>query len=205
MFDLAKKLMMARQIKMDKGSLILLEQKMVMCPAVTFVFLPSLVGDNDIGKHIYYACKLADEQGFTKGIRKRYGLEGGKLIQWMANIAMLGGWGDIQVMKLDMKQKRAIVQARNSPIALQYPPSKSSKVPVDHIMRGYMAGAAEVAFGTPTDFIETKCQAMGDPHCEFIAKPTDEFDKSDPRVQSQLDLTGEILSKISRIEKEYGK
>jgi len=58
--------------------------------------------------------------------------------------------------------------------------------PVDHIPRGWFAGAACVFFGKDVDAVETKCIAKGDEYCEFIIKPKNRFDFNNDLVKSQL-------------------
>ena len=44
---------------------------------------------------------------------------------------------------------------------------KNKKRPVDAAIAGFLAGWLETAWGKRVDVKETKCQAKGDPYCEF--------------------------------------
>jgi predicted hydrocarbon binding protein len=74
------------------------------------------------------------------------------------------GWAHIRFRSLDVPGKFAIVEWRDG-VAV---PRGGSPVPVCHLGRGLLSGAAEVAFGSACDAIETACQAMGRDHCEIV-------------------------------------
>ena len=198
MFDIVKKLIMARQISMEKGEILLLNQRMVMAPAITFYYLLHALPMDDIsGKWLYYACKLTNSDGYAKALYEQFGLKGDKLLQWMANSAQLAGWGEFEIIDINVQEKKSIVQVRNSAIAQWF---KNSKSAVDHIVRGYNAGVAAVIFGDrDIDVVETKCSARGDRFCEFVCKPTNDFDFNSEIVSAQLDKTGEIEKRLREI------
>lgn len=179
---------------MEKGEILLLGQRMIMAPAVTFYYLEHALPQNELSnKLIYYACKLANTDGYAKGLFEHYNLKGEKLLQWMANSAQLAGWGEFNVINIDRENKRTVMHVNNSAIAQLF---KNSKEPVDHIVRGYSAGVASLVFEDNIDFVETKCAAMGDKYCEFISKPTKDFDFSSELVSNQLDESGEIEKRL---------
>ena len=74
------------------------------------------------------------------------------------------GWAQLRFLSLDKASKFAVVEWREG-VGV---PKGGSPVPVCHLGRGLLAGAAEVAFGAPCDAIETKCEAMGADHCEIV-------------------------------------
>lgn len=177
MFSFIKKLMLARQLKMEEGSIEMLGQKMVLAPAYTFACMIKNAKDvEETGRFIYSACKHVncDPGGFTYRVSRAYGLSGGDLIRWMANIATSAGWGKIKVIKVDEENKTAVVHIEDSPISKIL---GESKFAVDHPIRGYMAGAAEVVFNglklsqskwVKYDYLETRCTSKGNSLCEFI-------------------------------------
>lgn len=175
MFEFTKKLLFARQLKLEKGSIEMLGQKMLIAPVFTFSsMIKNSNNSAEIAKIIYNACKTTnkDVQGFTYRVSKLYKAEDAELIRLMANIATMAGWGEINVVKVDAKEKTAVVHIHNSPVAEM---TGQSKDPVDHPIRGYMAGAAEVVFNgvgrdkwEPFDYIETHCISSGAEFCEFV-------------------------------------
>ncbi len=185
MFEFTKKLLFARQLRLEKGSIEMLGQKMVIAPVFTFVsMIKNADNKPEVAKLIYNACKTTnkDVQGFTYRVSKLYKAEGAELIKLMASIATMAGWGEINVFKIDGEAKTAVVHIRNSLVARQTYPSKTA---VDHPIRGYMAGAAEVIFNgigkrnwELFDYIETRCAATGSEFCEFVLDRRSNFKKS---------------------------
>jgi predicted hydrocarbon binding protein len=81
-----------------------------------------------------------------------------------------------------------VVRITNSPVS-QIIKSSGAKIgcPVDGLARGMYAGSANVIFKCDMDAVETRCVAMGDPYCEFVLKPRDEWKKEkSPALKSQL-------------------
>jgi predicted hydrocarbon binding protein len=74
------------------------------------------------------------------------------------------GWARLRFRTLDVPSKFAFVEWRDG-IGV---PKGGSPVPVCHLGRGLLSGAAEVVFDAPCDAIEVKCQAMGADACEIV-------------------------------------
>lgn len=184
MFDFVKKLMFARQLKMEKGRIDMLGQRMMIIPTYTFACMIKNAKDPiETGKFIYDACKHTnrDALGFTYKVSEKFGLKGADLIRWMANIATMAGFGIIEVIEINENKKTAAVHITDSPMVQII---RNSKYSVDHPIRGYMAGAAEVIFNglekdnkkwKKYDYIETKCMAKGNNVCEFILGSRDDI------------------------------
>lgn len=187
MFDVFKKLLLARQMSIEKGKIEMLGQRMIIAPVYTFSYIiKNAVNQDEMGRLIYDACKHAnnDPRGFTHDVSRKYKLRGEKLIRWMADIATTSGWGVINVVKVDEREKTAVVNIEDSPVAKFI---GKSKHPVDHPIRGYMAGAAEVIFNdlkankgewVKYDYIETHCRATGNPFCSFKLMETESLKNS---------------------------
>ena len=96
------------------------------------------------------------------GLGREFGTEDGvrTLLQRFGEF----GWAQLRFLSLDTPSKFAVVEWREG-VGV---PKGGSPVPVCHLGRGLLSGAAEVAFGAPCDAIETKCQAMGADHCEIV-------------------------------------
>ncbi len=74
------------------------------------------------------------------------------------------GSGLMEIAEFDEKRVSGKIIVRNSHFALSY---KKSKEPVCHAMAGTFAAGGDMIFGTRIECKETKCLAMGHPHCEF--------------------------------------
>jgi predicted hydrocarbon binding protein len=184
MFDVVKKLLFSRQLKLEKGMIELLGNPAVMFPASIFSFLLLNSKDKEkTGRELYYSSKESSKKTLTNYIKSNYKMKPSELINIMTDIAMLGGWGEWKLIILSDIKKHSIMHITNSPIVRSI--KIKTNLPVDHVMRGLHAGAAEIIFNCEMDAVETRCQAMGHPYCEFILKPTKEW-KTDKKYKNQL-------------------
>jgi predicted hydrocarbon binding protein len=87
-----------------------------------------------------------------------------KILNWQVNIITLGGWGDFEVVYLDLKENKLKLRFSDSPLPKLY---GKAKYPVCIFATGFIAGGAAANFGTKVEGIETKCVSMGDPYCEM--------------------------------------
>jgi predicted hydrocarbon binding protein len=109
------------------------------------------------------------------------------IAKWGIDIISLAGYGKSSIINMDRNNNRMLVRMENSTIAESY--GNVGRC-VDHMMRGYLAGAGVLYFGVETDCVETKCKSKGDKICEFIVKKREEFDPNNEQVKKQLsDIT----------------
>ena len=185
MFELAKNLLKIRQFKMEKGELSLLQQPVLI---TTIDFHVSLLKRLEkIGKEneIYYSAKDAGENWF-RNMHKEFKIEAiEKLFRWGMDLFNLAGYGECSNLKMDLEKHHVSMEMKNSAIAKTY---GESEHPVDHMIRGHGAGAQSYFFGRDINVVETKCEAMGDNCCEFVCKPKEEWDLTDPFVKQQLQI-----------------
>ncbi|NIO44865.1 MAG: hypothetical protein GTN36_04930 [Candidatus Aenigmarchaeota archaeon] len=186
MFDFVKKLLFARQFKMERGELDLLGNRVIMFPAWVFIYiLKTSPNFKEISYRLYEGAKKSTKDSFTKLLSEKYGLKRDKLIEWMKNVGELGGWGTFEIKNIDFKKCEAVIYVKNSPMGKLY---GKSKFPVDHIARGMFAGAACVIFNNDDcEYVETKCVAMGDTLCEFICRTRKDLKKmKNPLIKWQI-------------------
>lgn len=189
-----KKLLFSRQIKGEKGNLSILDIPVFILSVNTVVGLQEVIikelGDFGVGE-IYRAGKnaginLAEEH------KKRLNIRGPKLYSLIENLVEMGGWGDIAPQNQDYKNSRAIYIFYNSP----FPPLYKKRGECScHLIRGLIAGVHEVIFEREVDCFESKCKSKGNQFCEFIIKPTTEFDTRDKAVAIQLGVRNRYASK----------
>ncbi|MCD6230014.1 MAG: hypothetical protein J7K00_04380 [Candidatus Diapherotrites archaeon] len=184
MFDLFKKLMVARQIRFDEGCLVLLGQAVVMTPNSTLVKIQESLSKYGLENIIYYSAKETGLDWFIK-MNQSYGISIKNMPKWGIDTVSLAGFGRPKVLKLDIKNKQSIINLENS-IMSEYI-GRNDKY-VDHLFRGFIAGTATMIFGEPSDAIEVKCKSKGDAYCQFVLKPTNQFDLRNKEVKEQLSL-----------------
>jgi len=78
------------------------------------------------------------------------------------------GWGRSELADIDKKGYTVTIRVRNCFNHLYY--GKTRK-PVCYSLASIIAGGAEIIFDKPMVCTETRCEALGDPYCEFSAKP----------------------------------
>lgn len=192
MFDIVKKLMFAREIDFEEGSINLLGHPIVMCPVVTFVEIRKMLETVDATALLYQASKTSGID-YMKSIGKKFGMKEQDLLKWGVNTISLAGWGKTKILKLDPEEKISITVLEDSSFVRCY---GKSREPVDDIFRGYAAATASICFKTDMDVIEVKCKAMGDRVCEIVAKPFGSFDMKDPSVRKQLEIQNKSIAKM---------
>ena len=169
MIELFKKLMFARQMSFDRGSIKLMHQRVLMIPASVFPFIIS-ESDNywKSANAVYKGCKVATWKGFTNGLIKEFKMDPHEVAKWLKDLNELSGNGETNVTNVNFKENKCIIEIKNSPFVETI---GKSKIPIDHALRGYFAGGASATFGIDVDCIETECQAKGDSYCKFIMMP----------------------------------
>lgn len=194
MFDIVKKLMFAREIDFEEGSIKLLGHPIVMCPITTFVEMRRILERIDSTAFLYHASKNSG-LGYMKNMKKKFGMKSRDLMKWGVNTISLAGWGKTKILTADFDKKIAHLLLEDSTFVQCYGKSKG---PVDDVFRGYIASAATIFFKTDMDAIETKCKAKGDRLCEVVAKPKGSFDIKKPEIRKQLFLKKEFGGKYKR-------
>ena len=177
--------MLARQLKFEKGSLKLFDERIFIVPGDMLVILQKTANDEEaMAKHLYQTGIRVNQTYFSAklfGFTKDKPHEFAKL---MTDIADATGWGIYNFIDLDFKKKQAIVNTDNTLVGKIY---GYSKVPVDHLMRGFIVGSARLLFNDPTiEGIETTCIAKGDKTCTFVLKKRNEFDINSKLFKSQI-------------------
>jgi predicted hydrocarbon binding protein len=184
MFDVFKKLLMARQISFDSGEIKLLEQSMLIVPMKLMVIIHKELEKQGKELLLYTTAKSTGKEFMLKAAG-RFGMKKQDLIKWSFDLVGLGGYGQGQLHALKTEGSyRVNIMLLNSPYARMY--GKSSK-PIDIIYKGFISGMGDiVSERDDIHTVETKCISKGDKLCEFISMPKEEFDKKDPIVKEQL-------------------
>jgi len=188
-FNFTKKLLFARQFKMEKGRVFLLNTRISFFQPSTFAYM--LINSKNrfqLSREMYYASKKSFSETFINHVKTKYKPKTRELIEIMFNLAMMSGWGDWSLVKLDLKEKHSVIRMVNSPISELIKKEKIKiECPVDSLARGMHAGAAKIIFQTDVDAVETRCIALGDPFCEFVLKPSIKWKKEpDKKLYAQL-------------------
>jgi len=161
MFDFAKKLIFARELKMERGSMIILNQNVAVFPVSLFNYL--IESDPKIIPLLYNGGKESAKL-FAKELIKKYNFKATQIKDWLKNIIEFAGWGEAEFVKYDQSNHIAVLRVKNSSLAIQ----SKKKEAVDHLIRGFFAGGGTISMSTELDCIETRCIARKDNICEFV-------------------------------------
>lgn len=173
MVSLLEKLMLARAITFKDGNITMFNNRIIMAPAEFFEQLTSYLDESPENTYkIYHSAKESFKVVVTKDTRT-YNFTVNDYLKWLTEIAESAGWGVLTWDSLEKDSKSGIIKVENSPIAQGL--KGKAVLQVDHIIRGFIAGAMCVAFKEDMDVIETECQALGAAACKFVFKPAAEL------------------------------
>lgn len=186
MFDFVKKLMLGRELDFDKGKILLLREPICLMPVRTIVDIVKLT-KNEQKSILYRAGKTSGSYWFEKITQRFYErkMPLKDIIEWGNNIIAMAGYGISVLEKFGEKEKEFLFRLENSTVSGLI---GASKKPVDHLYRGYVAGAGTRMLKEDCDALEIKCRATGAPYCGFVVKPARLFSPKNPLVREQLEL-----------------
>lgn len=155
MFDFARKLLLARQLNLERGHLEILGYKFIILPADILGKITSY--DKKSPKILYGAGKDVGMK-FGEGLIKMFHFQLSKFGEVLVNTFELCGWGMLHINSLDWEKHNATLNLTNSPIASTIGNVGDN---VCHAFRGIMAGASSKVNKVKLDCIETHCMSEG--------------------------------------------
>lgn len=192
--NLFEKLLLARQISFTDGRIELLGQRVVISNANLFSEYTFRINDKpELVFDLYDSVKSSFAEDFAKGLGKEFGFAFKDFVKWMTDLSNMTGWGMFTWEYYDEAKKSWVITVEDSPISKKLN-GKVNK-PVDHIIRGFIAGGASAALRENMDVIEEECVALGAGKCRFILKRSDELLNS-PNAYDQLGIGDGKVRKI---------
>ena len=162
--------MLARQLSFNDGSITLLENRVVIVQAKFFTdYSLAIEGNLDRISELYEISKNSFTEEMGKATGKNFEFNFNDFFKWMTKVAMLAGWGKLTWGDVYQKNKSGVIFMENSPIAEVL--KGKVKSPIDHVIRGFIAGGASAAFNADIDATEEECVALGAQKCKFIFGP----------------------------------
>ncbi|MFH1752013.1 MAG: hypothetical protein ABH821_03705 [archaeon] len=182
MFDIAVRLLLHRNMKLEKGKILLFNQPCALIPTPLIVDLLKSFGVKK-EKEIYYAAKKEGYRWF-KDMNKQFGrLNKDQVISWGPRLITLAGMGEVVPIVVDHKKKVLVFELKESPMDIAWGNCNRA---TGHIFRGLAAGAICFAYKTNMDAVEVLCKAKGDKTCQIIVKKAEKFDRKDSKIKQQL-------------------
>jgi len=179
------KFILTNNLKYKQNNFFLANLPFLICPAEVLIVLIE-THDPEFERKLYKAVRRSVANYLIPSFKVGFGFHGEKLANFLERYFVASGWGTISNVDLDFEGKKAIVHVANNPIASRMHGKAES--PRDHILRGVLAGIFSSVFQEPVECVETHCVALGESGCEFIIKRPPEFDYSDKRVRTQLEV-----------------
>jgi len=177
-----QKLLFVRQFSINKGKIEVLGNRYIMLDASDLLVL------QDIDKtKMYERAKeiskknlksLVEHAQVYKNIKtqslknianlsKKIGKSDEGVIKTLQQIFEIYGLGKLNLLDLNNKDKKVILNIPNSALSDACLQNKKSKTPVCTLTAGILAGIFSYIFDKDVDCIETKCRACGAETCDF--------------------------------------
>ena len=182
MLKVLTELLLHKQVSFEKGKITPFGRPSSLLPTDSFVNIQKELEHLGAENVIYSAAKKSGEYWFEE-MNKAYSLKGQDVIDWGSKIVTLAGWGEAVIKKRNDSEKLIICTVADSTLANLY---GKSEFAVDHLFRGLLCGAMSAIYKAELDCVETSCVAKGDKICEFVVKPSNQFDMTNPITKKQL-------------------
>jgi predicted hydrocarbon binding protein len=168
--NLFEKFALSRHVLFSDGDIQLFGNRVVLIQSGFFSEYGKSINDSpEKVLEFYNAAKISFREEIAKSIGTEFSFNFQNFFNWMTDIAILAGWGILKWSGLDEKNMTGGITVENSPVAKNL--AGKAILPVDHLIRGFIAGGASAAFKSDIDAIETDCVVLGAPICKFVFKP----------------------------------
>lgn len=185
------------------GALLSADLKAIMIPMTTEVVKQKLLLDTscDNKSHdiLYYT-------GFFQGVAavrllNKYGFkEPKKVFDVILQQSSLGGHGNVELQQFSPSKRHVMVKL-NSIFAKQTRAVFGvSKVPVDHFVRGNIAGVLTELFGCDMVGVEKQCIVQGKDYCILSFVPLEDSSDLSSAEKEQVPASSEIYKKIKKLK-----
>lgn len=182
---------MARELKMEKGRIDLLGERIQFIPTRLCVDMLKNADDFWATACLQYQSAKSSIHDWFEEVATRKGLKLDKLVEWEVNVFNLAGWGQYEFEVTQLLKGRAVIEVKDSCFAERYLKAYGkSEYPICHLTRGGVAGGANLLNKRDDlEIVEVKCLAQGYPQCELLLKPRAEFlDTNNESYRRQLNL-----------------
>ncbi len=142
---------------------------------------------------LYDSVKKTTLENLTKEFLQEGEMDPKKMLEFFETYFTASGFGFLQNIDFDLEQKHAMVTLTNNPLVGRM--DFFSELPIDHIMRGVLAGLFSKAMKTSLECVETQCSVFKKFNaCRFMIKPLGEFDIENKETRRQLNFEKVLVS-----------
>lgn len=156
-------LVMSRKMSFQEGKVTLYGQDITIFPIQSIVqYIYEVAGNSLSAKDLYHTSKDAMLE-YREYLRKAAAEK--DLANWICETLNLYGQGKLTYQTPDMAPIGTLT-LENSPFANEL--QEKTKLPVDNIFRGIIAGVTSSISGRDLDALEVECHATGSINCKII-------------------------------------
>jgi predicted hydrocarbon binding protein len=169
MLPFVTKLLMAQQLKFEKGTMQIFEQRVLIFPLdMVNIIIEKSLKDRAFANSIYDAARES-VGGFCKKVSKRLNIKKPKdMLDILMNLTEMNGYGQIQPIKVDYDNKFAVFHLRGLPSQTLFGKVRGAKT-ADVYWAGLVAGGMSYVFKDDIHCAETMCAITGKESCEIVA------------------------------------
>lgn len=162
MHPLAKKLLIAKQFRLDEGDVSVLGSESLILPYQLILEI-----DEYLPKDKVYT--LGEKSGNLIGnTLRRLGLGSSKLDSFALDLLSMDGWGKFKMVTNNRSQ--SIIHVENSLLAKDHT-SRRTKEPKCMFLAGLLGSIWSTSYDTRMVAVESKCLCQGNKFCEFVIRP----------------------------------
>lgn len=169
MFEFAKKMLVLKQLSIEKGKIELLGQRVIIIPIRLIILLIDLYSvDKNLEKKIYFIMRDS-VRDYCLVAKDKFKFKPESLLSMLLDLTRLNGYGDINLEKISYSDKRVVFKVDGLPSSFLKGTKDYSKFMGDAYWAGILAGGMSVIFDDNTvDCLELKCVLGNAPSCIFI-------------------------------------
>ena len=163
---LFEKFAMMGQLEFEDGKIRLFGYRSVLVLSSFFSEMILLMKNSrSFGDKLAEAARKSFGDSVARKLGESYKFSINDFVKWDTDIGIMAGWGILRWEYLSKDKRFGEVFLEGSPIAATL--KGKVKSPVDHVMRGFIKGAAQIALKEEVEVVEEECAALGAERCRF--------------------------------------
>lgn len=192
-------------ITFDKGELRILNTSNIIFTLNNLVLLQTILkqefDEKKINSIFYSLGKNQAIMGLNQML-KRFGIKKDvKFLKQSTEQPKTIGYGNLNLIKYDSKNKIIQFKNDNAPIAKKYLSLLGiQKKPVCELVRGSCAGMGEIMFDEECLAIEKVCMSQGNKFCLFEVRPIKMWKAEDPIIKTQSVTKIPLIEEKSKLQ-----
>lgn len=169
MFEFAKKMLVLKQLNIEKGKIELLGQRVVIIPIKLITLLIDLYSNNKELEKKIYAIMRESVRDYSLVAKEKFKFKPENLLSMLMDLTRLNGYGDITLEKISYSEKKVLFKVEGLPSLYLKGSKNYGNFMADSYWAGILAGGISVIFDdNSVECIEIKCVLTNSPACLFM-------------------------------------